>query len=475
MHNIHLSQTKAIETIKAEEAVVKLAKSKEGMALLIVMAILAPLMTVGVLGLYSAADKSRQVTIERLQGEVLYLADAGISFGAAQLKLDDADGFEDNELTIAYPEETATINSTNYTMHNWVDATSMNAGKIYKVWLVDNDDTGYTGGRSNDTFGSDNIDNDEAVVLVSKGWLEDGSGNELTGATVKGLYKRVPYEPKFAILSDGDITFNGNISVLSSIPSVHTNKDFVSIGNSDVAEGDVTASGTVSGDVNLVSGGSTGISDAQVVDIPPISPDYYKSIAKALVIDITDINTVASQPPGGAGDLYENAAATECLFLFRAPPNASTTVNIEFNGGCPDSPATMPLGGVIYINGNVTVKVVGNSWPAVVLATGKIKFSTTTSLIGHPDLEGVAAVAGGEITFAGAVSIGTAGNQLGLYTASHFEFSGGGNKAINGPMISNGESELSPLSGNITVTYDNKTPPLNGPLIGKLISWIQIE
>ncbi len=450
-------------------------ESKEqGISMLLVMFILGPLLTIGILSLNMSVEKQQQITNSRLKRVSLHLADAGLNEGAALLKLDENDGFQDEELTAAYPVETMTVNSTSYDIHRWINTITVSDKRKFKVWLADNDDAGYVTGPSNDTIVGNDFDEDLGVILISRGWIEDGAGNPRSISTIKGLYKKVSYEPKYAILSGGDITLQGSISVTGSQPSIHTNSNLTSIGNADITEGAVTASQTVAGEVNLVGGGTTGISNAQVQDIPPVSAEYYRSIASNLVIDILNIMTVTKRPPGGAGDLYESMDGTECLFLFRAPPDAATTVNIEYIGGCPGSAAIQPLKGVVYIDGNVTVSV-DQPWNGVVLASGSIEFYTNTNIQGHIDLEGVAAVANAEIYFRGNIQIGSPTNQLGVYTATYFDFGGGGNKTLYGPIIATDGFSLSPLAGNISIVYDNNNPPKYGPLTGKLLSWTQIE
>ena len=445
------------------------------MALVFMLMVLGPLLIVGTVSLNTAVSKHQQISIAKLKREAFHLADMGLIQGAVQLKQDDNDGFEDVELTATYPLETVTVNSDSYNIHRWIDTITVDDRKKFKVWLTDNDDTGYAGGLSNDTIVANDNDEDLAVVLISQGWVEDGIGNVYVYSTVKGLYKRVPYKPDHAVVSGGDINLQGNISVLGSEQSIHTNSNFSSTGGGDVAEGEVTATGTVTGVVDLVGGGTTGIVDVQVIDIPAINPEYYRSLASNLVIDISNILTVPKRPPGNAGDLHENFDNTECLFLYRDPPDAATTVTIEFSSGCPGSTATVPLSGVVYINGNVIVSITGQPWSGVIIASGDIEFLANASVQGHSDLEGVAAVSGGQIIFSGAVAIGSPGNQLGLYTASNFDYCCGGNKTIYGPTISSTGSSLNSLSGNITIIYDSTAPPPNGPLIGKLISWTRLE
>lgn len=445
---------------------------QDGMALVFVLMVLGPLLIIGTVSLDSAVNRHQQIGKAKFKREAFHLADMGLVQGAVQLKQDGNDGFEDEELTPTYPVETVTVNSDSYDIHRWIDTVTVDSRKKFKVWLTDNEDTGYVGGPSNDTLTSNDNDNDFAVVLVSRGWVEDGIGNVYVSSTVKGLYKMVPYKPDHAIVSGGDINLQGNISVLGSEQSIHTNTNLSSTGNADVTEGAVTASGTVSGEVNLVGGGTTGIPGAQVMDIPYVNPEYYRSLASNLVIEIPDITTVPKRPPAGAGVLQENFDGTECLLLYR---DTNPTVTIEFNSGCSGSSATDPLSGVVYINGNVIVSITGKPWSGVILASGDIEISSDSSIQGHTDLEGVAAVSGGQMTFSGPVSVGSPGNQLGLYSAASFDYCCSGNKTIYGPTISAGGSSLNSLSGNISIIYDSSAPPPNGPLIGKLISWTKLE
>jgi hypothetical protein len=439
---------------------------ERGSTLLLLMMLTGSMLTIGSLSLNSAVERYKMVSNERLQREALHLAEAGLSQGAAQLKLDDADGFNDSELTSAYPTEQVTINSSSYTLHRWIDTTALDAGKKFKVWLVDNADAGYVSGPSNDTIVSDDDDEDGGVLLVSKGWVEDQDGNVLSSASVKGLYKLVPYPPEYSIIARGDLIFQGNISVTGQ-PSVHTNGNLTSIGNSDEAEGAVTAAGTVIGSVNLIGGGSTGTGDTQIADMPAFTPDYYKAIASSMVWDSDSdflMEDTCERVPSTGPDCVEVCYDDDIYTISSPSPGA---------GALCKTPAGNKEG-VYYFDGDVVVNTSG-AWAAAVLATGRITLTTNTEITGTSDLPGVALVACEDIVFSGNVSIGSSGNQLGIYACDGYNFSGGGNKVLYGPLIASEASFVNSMSGNISIYYDHFSPPLNSPPIGKLISWTQIE
>ncbi len=444
-------------------------EEERGSALVLTILIIASLVTFGTISMYSAADKYMQVTKERLQRQALHIADAGISQGAPLLKLDESDGFNDSELTAAYPEEDISVGGTKYDLHRWIDTVNISAGEKFKVWLADNDDTTYVSGRSNDTLSDDDNDRDRAVVLVSKGWIEDGAGNERKHAFVKGLFKRVPYDPEFALLTSGDIKMNGSISVTGSTPSIHTNSNLTSIGNADESEGAVTASGTMAGSVNLTGGGSTGTGNAPPVDIPAITTAYYRSIATSIVRDTADspiLDGTCERVP---------AAGSDCVEICNS--GGSYTVSSPASGShaiCKKTGSNTNAGGVFYFDGPVEVDTT-DAWAAVVLAAGTVTLKTGTIITGSSDLKGVGLVSDADFFFRGSVTIGSLFDQLGMYSVGSVDFGGGGNKDIYGPIITNGTIGVNSLSGNITLIYDNTSPPTNGPLIGKLISWSQVE
>ncbi len=446
----------------------KFKRAEEGSAIILIVTLSASMMTIGTLSLYSAVDMHKMVSNVRTTHEALNLAEAGLSQGASLLKSDDTDGFNDSELTSTYPTEPVTIGSSTYNPHVWIDTTTVEPRKKYKVWISDNDDAAWVSGPSNDTIVDNDTDSDGGVILISKGWVEDNSGNILSSAFVKGLYKMVASEPKYAILTEGNLALTGNVSVAGSTPSMHTNGDLTSTGNSDEAEGPVTASGTMTGSVNLIGGGSTGTGSATPADTPHFSADYYKSQAASLVLD-TSVTIIAD----GTCQRVPASGGTECVEVC----NNSGTYKVESpssSGGAVCQTPDTNKGGVFYFDGPLEVDTSGD-WNAVVLAAGRITLKTGTELKGSPDLPGVALVSDADVVYAGGVEIGSATNQLGMYAGIAFDFQGGGNKTLWGPLIGSGAASLTSLTGNILIYYDNTSPPVNGPPIGKLISWSQVE
>ncbi len=119
---------------------------ENGMALVFVLMVIGPLLIIGTVSLNSAVSKHQQISMAKLKREAFHLADMGLIQGAVQLKQDDNDGFEDVELTATYPLETVTVNSDDYDIHRWIETITVDDRKKFKVWLTDNNDTGYAGG-----------------------------------------------------------------------------------------------------------------------------------------------------------------------------------------------------------------------------------------------------------------------------------------------------------------------------------------
>lgn len=445
----------------------KLERREEGSALVLVITLVATMVTLGYFSLYASVDLHKMVNKSKVNREAIYLAEAGLSEGASLLKLDDADGFNDNELTVAYPTESVTIGSSTYTVHRWIDTKTVEPRKKYKVWLINNSDAGYVSGASNDTIGADTADADGAVLLISEGWVEDNSGNVVATAYIKGLYKLVAYESKYAVLTKGNLQLGGNVSIDGSVPSIHTNGDLTSIGNSDSTEGGVSASGTVSGSVNLIAGGTTGTGGQTTQDVPSFSAGYYRGLASSLVWD------TAANPIGAGTCQRAPSTGSYCVEIC----NDAGTYEVKSpspSGGAVCQTPAINKGGAFYFNGPVKVETSG-AWASAVLATGRITLQSGTQITGTLDLPGVAFVSDADVIFTGGVSIGSAGNQLGMFAGTGFDFSGGGNKTLYGPVIASDMASLTDLTGNITIHYDNNTPPKNGPPTGKLISWTQIQ
>lgn len=440
-----------------------------GAVLIFVFVAIAGLVVFGMISLNTSTSQNRQVIGEKFNREARLLADSGLNQGAAKLKLDDSDGFNDSELTSDNPIESVTINGTVYSMHQWIDTFTMKTGRYYKVWIADNDDAGYTyGDASNDTITDDDTDEDRAVILVSKGWVVEEDGNKIVTVYLKAIYKMVSQKAAHAVVTDGNLSFNGSVSISGSDPCLHTNGDLTITGGSASCEGVATASGSVTGTFDdTLNGGTTGVPNSPIEAVHFFSADYYRSLTtdlgSSLVYD-TSVDTIADGDCVRAPD-----AGTDCVEICN--DTGAYTVYSPKSGSeiCTEEGGNTNSSGVFYFDGPVEVDV-SEVWAAAVLATGTITISTNDTITGTFDLPGVGFVSDADIVFSGSASIGVPENQMGIYAAGDIDFQGGGGRIIYGALIASGGGSSS-VGGSVTFIYDNNFPPMNGPADGQLVSW----
>ncbi len=455
----------------------KQVKNEQGSAMVIIMMLIGSMLTVGTVSLYTAVDMRRSVTVTKFDRVALNLADAALMHAAMDMKtIENINNDFDPELDTVATKEIITVEGANYDIGNWVAAQTVEPRHKYQAWVTDNSDVGYVNGPSNDTItnffllATDDVDG--AVVFIAKGWVEDGSGGEIATAYLKGLYKMVQYDPKFAILAGGDMDLKGSVTIQGSKPSLHTNGDFSSTGNGDFAEGAVTSSGATSGSVTLLDGGSTGTGGQPPVEIPDFSAAMFKGLAAALTYDATATPIV----PGNS--IRVSLTANTCVKISFNAPGTTYTIDPPKAGDALCNSATDTIeGGVFYFDADVVDDTGGQTFPAVIIATGDVKLNTNADLQGSTDLPGVGVVSDGQVAFSGTVTVGASpGNQLACYAQAGFDFQGGGAKVINGPLIAgSAPSTVVSLAGNITINYDNESYVGIGPPVGKLISWTKID
>jgi len=259
-----------------------------------------------------------------------------------------------------------------------------------------------------------------------------------------------------AILTQENLTINGNPSITGPGGSVHTNTDLTISGNPTVSQ-NATASGTLSVSGSPTVGGT--LSGGQpAIDIPNLYAADYQSQADYLLKADGKVYT-------GAGVfLFDTSSGTEYNGWKRS--NSSPVVwTLSGNTGFP---------GVYYIEGSA--KISGNPGDATtpvlmtILATGSIEISGNPSL--RAKLTDILFLADFDVKISGNPAqnyrdgVIYAGEQIGL----------SGNPNITGNLVAKGRGNVSTLvdynyvSGNPSVSWSG-----NSSLFRGVISWREVR
>jgi len=220
---------------------------------------------------------------------------------------------------------------------------------------------------------TDTVDPDdgEATIIkfvstgtVNKGGQFNKGTRKIEVKLIKGVAQNNSLAYNYAIFTDNDMVINGNIFVNGDI---HSNGDITVAGTSfDLPNGSVTASGTV-------TGYSEGISGAKEQEVPFIDFDYYKNIATG----VSDPDEIGGHYYGDGNSLIIDSDRTlngihfvDGNIIIKPPLDLLTiedgalfaTGTISSQGGCDieiihnegyDNPLAIIADGDITMGGNV--------------------------------------------------------------------------------------------------------------------------
>lgn len=222
--------------------------------------------------------------------------------------------------------------------------------------------------------------NRQAVYSMS--WVPYRGAPGAKSRLVKAEYLFAPYKPSNAVLTQGNIDFSGSVAVrtLSDSPSdVHSNNNVSGFNGSTNIQGNLSASGTLSGSCSSgITGGCTAASPIQ--SLPTISArSYYPQSVKypGSWFDLCNV--------GGVG-VMKAPGATPCTGT-----TLSSTNGWVFTAGSGTTPDTWtlprtaggPYNGIYYVyQGNAVIGSNGNSsdtWQMSVLAEAAPTGGTTTT------------------------------------------------------------------------------------------------
>jgi len=397
---------------------VNILKNQKGMALLTTLIFVFILVTFAVALLVMTSNDTKLSALQRDSTSAFYLAETGVDkalwylntpssngVGGSDWRTDPSNDYPDGYLTENYPS-----GSTNY----------------YKI-------------KVKDTTLSD-PDLIDPIQINSYGVIYDGNKiygkRQIQVIAVKKVSPTSEVGYNYAIVTDGDLTLHGGISIHNGKVHSNGNLDHTKIGGGGdfTIDGEITAAGTISG--------IDGTSGVLPVDLPTVSFDFYKDLAVKGLHE---------------GKYYE------------------TSVNFDIN---------KELSGIHFINGDVTINSEITINGGAIFATGTITTLGNAKVIhtrrtdwGEDDPlnnNPLAIIARGDIEFKGS-SISTNGviQSYGLITMS------GNITVANGAVVA-GEGIINGGGGPATVniTYDptlfGKDIPGVGIEIYKILSWQEI-
>lgn len=379
---------------------------QKGMALLTTLIFVFILVTFAVALLTMTSNDTKLSALQRDSTEAFYIAEAGIEKTLWCLNTSTDNGGEGLDWrttdTSLYPygylEETYPDGSTNK----------------YQITVMDDSDPDI-----------------EKIIITSKGIVSDDSkvygSREIEVKAKKGISPASDISYNYAIASETDITFSGNVQVFGG--DVHSNENINISGvgtNIHVFNGDVSASGETNeySSVNF---------DFPIQIFPKIDFDYYKSIAKGVT------------HPEIGGFYYGDKAS------------------VIFN-------TYTLLEGIHFVDGDIEIKSDLDIVDGAIFATGEIKVTgqPTINRTQSDDYDNpLAIIAIGDITLGGNVYVEGVIQTEGKFTIH------GSITVYNGAVVAD-EVELDGGAGGINITYN---PDLLGEhIVGTGVPvWVKIS
>lgn len=328
------------------------------------------------------------------------------------------------------------------------------------------------------------------AMVVSTATLAQGGQRILRAVMTDG------FSPGGAVLTNGNLTINGNPDVLGSCGSVHTNSHLVMSGGTIDLAGGASASGTSSGNYSVPPStvNIPGTSGAKRKAIPKISADWALQQAQMDPVASASLYQLTK-----TGDVYKWNTSTQ-VFVFvesQSTPAASRTIlkgsspGWEFSTGSPPlwtlNGNSAPPAATYFLEGDVLVSGSPGSAAAPASLTliakdtqpsgapdrgGDILISGNPTFTPH--MPGLLMTADRDVEIAGNPGAGQTNYQGAIL--AHEQIKVVGNPAIKGNLIAEDAETLSNLvvlndiAGNPTITYDCDTNLVYaGPLF--IVSW----
>lgn len=232
---------------KRNSKIKNLLSNQKGMALITTLIFVFVLVTFGVALLTMTSNDSRLSTLQKESTRAFYLAETGIEKALWYINFS--------------PENTAGLDWRRIPEVDepYNDGT---AEEYFQVWVTTDEED----------------DDDEATVIkfvstgtVNKGGEYNKGSRSIEVKLIKGIAQSDSLSYNYAILTDNDMTINGNIYVNGDI---HSNGDITVAGVAfDMTNGTASAS-------EDIYGFPEGLSNQPTQPIPIVDFDYYKAIAE---------------------------------------------------------------------------------------------------------------------------------------------------------------------------------------------------
>ena len=291
--------------------------------------------------------------------------------------------------------------------------------------------------------------------------LADGNGfiiARCTGVTDDGGSATVDVRIGAAIPAvavNGDLTINGNPSILGPCGSVHANGTITVTGNATVQTG-ISATGTVVGAASDTSGAAlVPTNGARELDIPNLDPLDYCGDADYILRE---------------NGWLVRTSVPDSVYAGGGPQNGwrlTSTSPVQWATSGPSASA-----GTYCAYGNVRITASLNG-DYTFLATGSVQFTGNPHISSaHPD--GILIMSGGDVVMTGTPLGGDAYDGM-VYAQSQCLVSGNLTASIqllcNDQLENPGANDLVPvstISGNATITFDC-TGGFSGPR--RILDW----
>ena len=228
-----------------------LLSNQKGMALITTLIFVFVLVSFGVALLTMTSNDSKLSTLQKESTRAFYLAETGIEKSLWYINFSPDNNLGLDWRTEEYPSD------NNY--HEDVGSSD----EYFKVWV---------------TTDTEDPDDGEATIIkfVSTGTVDKGGeynkgSRSIEVKLIKGIAQSDSLSYNYAILTDQDMTINGNIYINGDI---HSNEDITVAGTTfDLTNGTASASGDIYGFPD-------GFSNQPTQPIPVVDFDHYKAIAQ---------------------------------------------------------------------------------------------------------------------------------------------------------------------------------------------------
>ncbi|HKY22290.1 MAG TPA: hypothetical protein VJM31_13840 [Vicinamibacterales bacterium] len=457
------------------------ARSEQGAAL--VMAIISLFLITGLATamLTSARTESLIATNEERAVLARMAAEAGLNHGvqvvAERLALWQTVPFATTQLAVTDllngPDNDSATTADNgilseYGLNAANATTTLNAteGTRYEVRAYDDDDAAARGitlssvdltriGEQNPaTSTTPYTDLNSRIVVQSIGYGPAG-----TSTRFEAMLGTVQMP---AVVSNGDLNFNGNVTLAGAQGGAHSNSDLDIDGNSFSATQNCTASGAATGNLTNCAGGTNG-SSFPTLTVPNVLPTDYLDEARYR-LNAGGTVEMRSAPAGAFA-----ACTGTCL----------TGLNWTFGGGTWTLNGTPPTGGY-FVEGNVDIA--GSATGVSIFATGSLTMSgnrnlAPPALLSSGNIWATTAflVLNGDLSVSGTPNLGT--SALPGLILIREQISMSGNVTVFGQLLMQDASNISntvgtnDISGSVNITYTGA----GGLSAFTILSWREVR